>query len=300
MYLNINQLRSFYTAAKMLSITKAAATLSVTPAAVTSQIKQLEEYTGVRLLVRSGNHMSLTDAGSEIYDRIRKVFEELERIEIFMEDIAERKSGVIKIGCSETAAIYVLPLFIKEFKQIYPGINVIIDRGTSSDMIQSLVDRKNELVVARYKPNDGRYKMQYMGQKEIILVAAKESTILPNNKITPQELSEVPLIVPIKGSATREIIRERLKQFGFTPKVILESSSIAFIKTFTQDDEGVSFFCRDVVDDELSQGVLKEVALSGEAMFIEYGIAYLNRRELSRASLALLKMIEKSVDHDDA
>jgi DNA-binding transcriptional LysR family regulator len=298
LYLNLNQLRSFYTAAKTKSITRAAAELSVTPGAVTLQTKQLEEHTGIRLLVRTGNSMQLTDAGCEVYKRAQHIFEQLENLEKFIEDISERKSGVLIIGCSETAAISVVPPLIKEFKKNYPGIKTVLDRGTTREMIQSLLDRKTELVVVRYRLNDKRLddkslKMQYMGKKEIILVAARESVLVPKDMILPEELNDIPIILPIKGSATREIVSEHLKKFCISPKIVMESSSIAFIKEFTRDDEGVSFICRDVVLNELSEGSLKEVRISGCTPYIDYGIAYLNRSDLSQAALAFLKSIEK-------
>ena len=301
MYLNLNQLRSFYTAAKTKSITRAAAELSVTPGAVTLQTKQLEEHTGVRLLVRTGNSMQLTDAGSEVFKRAQYIFEQIENLEKFIEDISERKSGVLMIGCSETAAISVVPTLIKEFKKNYPGIKTVIDRGTTKDMIQSLLDRKTELVIVRYRLNDKRLddknlKMQYMGKKEIIMVAARESVLVPKDMILPEELNEIPIILPIKGSATREIVSEHLKKFCVSPKIVMESSSIAFIKEFTRDDEGVSFFCRDVVLNELSEGILKEVRITGCTPYIDYGIAYVNRSDLSQAALAFLKSIEKLKD----
>jgi len=280
-----------------MSITRAAAELSVTPGAVTLQIKQLEEHAGVRLLVRAGNSMRLTDAGSKVYEKAQKIFEQIDNLEKYIEDIGDRKSGILTIGCSETAAISVVPSIIKEFKKNYPGIKTVIDRGTTKDMIQSLLDRKTEMVVVHYRQNDNRLKMQYMGKKEIIVVAAKESLLVPKNKILPEELNDIPIILPIQGSATRDILSGHLKKYYVAPNVVMESSSIAFIKEFTSDDEGVTFFCRDVVLDELSKGILKEVQIEGCSLFIEYGIAYLNRSDLSQASLAFLKTIEKMKNH---
>ena len=116
MALNVNQLRSFYAAAKSESITKAAEELLVTPAAVTSQVKQLEENLGLRLLFRSGNAMRLTESGAAVFERIRKVFDDLDDLELLIEDISKRKSGELRIGCSETAAIDVMPTLITAFQ----------------------------------------------------------------------------------------------------------------------------------------------------------------------------------------
>jgi DNA-binding transcriptional LysR family regulator len=296
MFLNLNQLRSFYTAAKAGSITRAADELMVTPAAVTFQVKQFEEHLGINLLFRAGNSMRLTPSGATVFERVQKIFEDIKNLETFIADLSKIKSGAVKIGCSETAAISVMPGLIKVFKQTYPDIKVIIDRGTNADMVSSLLDHQNELLIVRYRSKEKRFKMRHMGRKEILLVAVNESDLLPQHNISIGELSKVPLIVPLNGSATREIVRDHLKRFKVYPKVVMESSSIALIMRLVREDEGVSFLCRDVVEEELSKGILKEIHLSEGALFIEYGIGYLNRNNLSRASLAFLRLIEKSKD----
>ena len=166
-FLNVNQLRSFYVAAKWGSITKAAAELMVTPAAVTLQVKQLEENIGLKLLYRAGNSMLLTESGSEVFGRIRTLFDDIDNLEVFIADISKGKSGELRIGCSETAAIYVMPGLITSFQLAYPGIKIIIDRGTTYEMLNSLVNRGNELVVAQYRPDDRRIKMRFMDESKL-------------------------------------------------------------------------------------------------------------------------------------
>jgi DNA-binding transcriptional LysR family regulator len=294
MVLNVNQLRSFYSAAKAQSITKAAEELMVTPAAITSQVKQLEGNLGLRLLFRSGNAMRLTESGAAVFEKIRKIFEDLDNLELLIADISKRRSGELRIGCSETAAIYVMPKLITAFQSHYLGIKLIIDRGTTSEMVKSVLDHKNELVVARYRPDDKRLRMRLMGRKEIAFIAAYKSAHLPRDRISIAELSKVPLIAPIKGSAIRDIIIEHLRQFKVSPKVVIETASIALAKKLVQQDEGVGFMCRDEIADELAKKRLREVHLLECSPYIEYGIGYPTRKNLSEASLAFITMTEKS------
>jgi DNA-binding transcriptional LysR family regulator len=294
MVLNVNQLRSFYFAAKSESITKAAEELMVTPAAITSQVKQLEENLGLKLLFRSRNAMRLTESGLAVFGKIRKVFEELDDLELLIAEISKGKSGELKIGCSETAAIYVMPRLITTFQSHYPGIKVIIDRGTTAEMVKSVLDHKNELVVARYRPDDWRLKMRLMGKQEIALIAANKSAHLPRDSISISELNKIPLIAPTKGSATRDIIAEHLKRFKVSPRVVIETASIALTKNLVQQDEGVGFMCRDGAVEELSKKRLREIRILEFSPYIEYGIGYLTRKNLSEASLAFIRMIDKA------
>jgi DNA-binding transcriptional LysR family regulator len=136
--------------------------------------------------------------------------------------------------------------------------------------------------------------MRLMGRKEITLIAAYKSARLPADRISIAALNKVPLIAPIKGSATREIIDEQLKRFKVAPRVIIETASIALTRKLVQQDEGVGFICRDEIAEELSKKRLREIRLLECSPYIEYGIGYLTRKNLSEASLAFIKMIDRS------
>jgi len=292
MVLNVNQLRSFYAAAKSGSITKAAQELMVTPAAITSQIKRLEENMGLILLFRSGNAMSLTDSGAIVFEEVQKIFEDMDELEVLISNMSKGKSGELRLGCSETAAIYVMPKLITSFQHAYPGIKIIVDRGTTSEMQEALLNHRNELVLMRYMPNETRFRMRFMGRKEIVLIVANKSVYLSRDEISISELDQIPIIVSNKGSATRDIVSEHLRKFKVSPKIITETASIALTKSLVQQDKGVSFICRDGVSEEISEKRLREVHLREPLPSIEYGIAYLSRSNLSEASLAFIRMID--------
>ncbi|PKN28267.1 MAG: hypothetical protein CVU64_14100, partial [Deltaproteobacteria bacterium HGW-Deltaproteobacteria-21] len=180
------------------------------------------------------------------------------------------------------------------FQAHYPGIKAIIDRGTTSEMVKRVLDHKNELVVARYRPDDKRIRMRLMGRKEITFFTAYKSAHLRRDRISIAELNKVPLIAPIKGSATRDIIIEHFRQFKVAPRIAIETASVTLTKKLVQQDEGVGFLCREEIAEELSLKRLREIHLLECSPCIEYGIGYLNRKNLSEASLAFIRMIDKS------
>lgn len=84
MILNMNQLKAFFNAANLRSITKAAQALMVTPAAITIQVKQFEETIGIKLMFREGNGMQLTDAGEALYRKADEIFGKIHEVEDFL------------------------------------------------------------------------------------------------------------------------------------------------------------------------------------------------------------------------
>lgn len=293
MILNMNQLRSFYMAAKLNSISKAAQALMVTPPAITMQVKQLEEALGIRLLVRDGNSIRLTDTGNAVFKRAEKIFQDIHEMEGFLEDVSTGKSGELRIGCPEIPLKRLIPL-IQTFKKTYPGIRIILDQGSNADMVKSIGDHRNELAVIRHRPSSSRLKVKIIWQEEIVLIAAPKSVHLPSSEISVMQLSEVPLIIRREGSAVRELVLEYLRRFKVNPLIAMESASIALLKQFVQQDNGVGFVERDAVDEELANGALRAVRVLEGCPAIEFGIGYRNRKDLSPPAWAFLRLLEKA------
>ena len=75
----LTALRAFEATARLSSFKAAAAELFVTPTAISHQIRQLEEYLGVRVLDRTPRSVSLTSKGKELYEATVSGFGEIRR-----------------------------------------------------------------------------------------------------------------------------------------------------------------------------------------------------------------------------
>ncbi len=293
MIVNMNQLRSFYMAAKLNSISKAAQGLMVTPPAITMQVKQLEETVGIRLLVRDGNSIRLTDTGVIVFESAERIFQEIHQMEGLLEDVSTGKSGELRVGCPEGPLKRLMPL-ITVFKKTYPGIRIILDQGSNAEMVKSIEDHRNELAVIRYRPSNSRLKIKVIGKDEVVLVASPKSVHLPGSEISVMQLSEIPLVLTQEGSALREIVLEYLRKLKVTPLIAMESGSISLLKEFVRQDNGIGFVEHDAVDEELKNGTLKAVQILEGSPAIEFGIGYRNRKALSPPAWAFLRLLDKS------
>jgi len=295
MILNMNQLRAFYTTAKLGSITKAARELMVTPPAITMQVKQLERTVGIRLLFRESHAIRLTDVGEAVFKKAENIFGEIREMENLFEDVSTGKSGQLRIGCTQTSAKYLMPPLITAFKDAYPGLRIVLDQGSNAEMVESILDHKNELALIRNVSDDRRLKIRVIGKVEVVLTAAQKSVYFPSKSISISELPKAPLIVSEEGSATRDVIREYLRRFRVIPSVAIESANRDFMKELVRQDKGVGFFERYEME-EPSEKALREVRILEGAPIMEFGIGYLNRKTLSPAAWAFLRLLDKSED----
>lgn len=292
MIINVNQLRAFSTAARLKSVTKAARELMVSTPAVTMQIRRLEEALGLRLAFRQGNSLHLTRIGNMVYTKSDHIFKQIRDMEVFLEDTVKDKAGVLKIACPQTPAKYFMPSLLTVFKKFYPNVKIVMDQGTSSEIVESLQNQKVDLGVIYCGHKHKRMKVKPLVKEEVLLVAATNNSHFLEKEITIKQLATVPLIVPEEGSATREVVFSYLGKFNVKPNIAMESASIELIKQLVRQDQGVTFLVRSAVRDELHHRYLKAIPIIEGSPTIEYGIAYLQRRYLSPAAWSFVRLLE--------
>jgi len=129
----LTALRVFEAAGKSLSFTLAAKKLHVTQGAVSRQVKQLESYLGVSLFVRLHHKMELTDAGSQLLNKLERSFDMME--EAIQEIRSPNQRQKLNIFVPPTYATRYLAPRLAEFQQSYPELELSIQDQMSDNKI---------------------------------------------------------------------------------------------------------------------------------------------------------------------
>ncbi|TWB43477.1 LysR family transcriptional regulator [Nitrospirillum pindoramense] len=129
-------LRAFATIVAQGNFARAATQLHVSPSALSQTIRALEARLGVRLLNRTTRSVSVTDAGSRLYARLKPVMEELEAAVADVNDLRERPAGTLRLTSSRVGAERFLAPILGRFHQAYPDIILDI---TVDDVVHDIV-----------------------------------------------------------------------------------------------------------------------------------------------------------------
>lgn len=134
-------MRQFVTVAETGSFSAAARRLGVQQPAMSKAIAALEDYLGVRLLVRSSRAHSLTDAGQRFYDRARIALDEADAAEAAAREAATQLTGRLRIAAPSTYASQVLIPHLAAFLDGHPGlaVDLVLD-DRRIDLIEEGVD----------------------------------------------------------------------------------------------------------------------------------------------------------------
>jgi DNA-binding transcriptional LysR family regulator len=293
--INFNQLRVFYHTAKNLSCTKAAEQLFITQPAVTAQLKLFEGACSLRLFKKKGRHIYLTDEGQTLYDYAKKVFDYEQEIEGVIEDLRELKRGALRLGTTKTYARYFMPFLMTSFHQAYPDIKIHLDEGSSLNMMNSLLDFRNEVAVIAKAGDHPDVQFTPFSQEELILILAPDHPLSARRIVSAETLAREPIIMKEVGSGTRILVNNLFAEYRFTPNILMETSNTEFIKQLVMRGDGVSFLVREAVAAELRDGRLRTIPIKGKKLYLDVSIAFLKNQHLSPPAQAFLAILNKMV-----
>jgi LysR family glycine cleavage system transcriptional activator len=122
---SLNAMKAFEAAARHQSFTDAAGELFVTHAAVSRHIKELEDYLGTELFIRTGRGVKLTDAGRRFGSQLTPLFDQLS--EAAREAAAVGAARTLKVSVEPSIASRWLVGRLGKFSALHPDIELSIE-----------------------------------------------------------------------------------------------------------------------------------------------------------------------------
>lgn len=136
-----SDLRVFYAVAAQGGFSAAARALGQTQPTVSRRIEELEGRLGVKLLNRSPNGLSLTEAGETIFQFVQTMEHSSNAIERLVFNADKREAGLVTIGCTDGVASLAVAPFVADFFRANPKISLAIECGLwPSDPLPGAVD----------------------------------------------------------------------------------------------------------------------------------------------------------------
>ena len=139
MKVNIADFTTFIAVARHKSFRAAGDELGLSPSAISHAIKQLEQRMKFRLFNRTTRSVSLTEAGLNLYERLRPAFDEINTMLDEMNCFRDTPIGTLKINAFRVAARLMLMPLVAGFTRQYPEIKVEI---ASEDRLVDIVQQE--------------------------------------------------------------------------------------------------------------------------------------------------------------
>lgn len=242
---SLELLRTFCAIVQERSFRAAAARLNRSQPAVSQQIKNLEAELGLTLLERRG--CRLTPFGERLYERARHILSETENLQRELVDLDRDQAHELRVGTSDTTALYVLPPVVRAFSKAMPYTRLVLTNRPSDAVAGQVLRGELDLGVVTLPVEHEELEERELFRQQLVLVTPKRHPLAARKRVEIHELASEPLLLLQAGTRTGALLRDHFRACGLDPQVVLDSGSFEVIKRYTAEGIGVSVLPRIVV-----------------------------------------------------
>ena len=269
--LNYHHLHYFWAVAKEGNLTRAATQLHVSQSALSTQIKQLEDQLGQSLFARVGRALQLTEAGRVALTYADTIFATGNELTSLMRDGkrssaaagTKRERQVLRIGAVATLSRNFQENFIKPLL-VLPDVTLVLQSGSLDELLTRLSIHSIDLVLSNRRVHSDAnhpWRCRRIARQPVSLVGKKRA----RGKAFrfPEELADVPLLLPSRDSDIRAGFDLLCDQLGIQCQIRAEVDDMAMLRLLARDAaedsaDSVALLPTVVVQDELRSGRLQE------------------------------------------
>jgi len=273
------------------SFIKAAKVLNYAQSSVTSHIQAIEEFYAQPVFDRMNKRFVLNSFGKKLYKHSLKL---LETYDLIMDLKSDSKipSGQIRIGAPESTIQYRLYPILKQYKELYPDVRLIMSNASSSKMRSALSNGTLDIaLLLEQKRSISDIHLEKLIEEPMSIVIP---TDYPENNITPDLYHT--LLYTEKGCSYRTIFENLISTQGIETDNIIETTNVEVIKQYIRCGMGISFLPTITVQKEIESGQIRHIPWNDENPVI-LQIAYHTNKWLSPAISEFIRLINEESKH---
>lgn len=236
------QLRAFCHAVKAGSISKAAEKLELAQPTVSLQIQALEQELGEILLERRGPRIAPTPAGLALYELATPLVQGMDTLPQALADKFGRlDSGEINIASGESTLLHLLPPYVRQFAEAYPGIHIRLHNVTGRSGLAMLRSDEADFAVGSLLevPEDMVYKSMF-NFEPMLITAVDHPLVKLSRPITLEDIAPYGLILPPQFLSTWRRVSEVFRKHELEYNVRLQVGGWEVIKRYVEEGLGIS------------------------------------------------------------
>jgi DNA-binding transcriptional LysR family regulator len=289
--MTFHQLEIFDAVVEQLSITEAARKIRISQPSVSKQLRFLERECGLKLYVKSGRGIKITDEGRLLQTAAKPILKQMEELRgSFLNRVADARATTLRVGSTPSPGAFFLPGVLKSFVKLHPKIHPTLRTGYPDAIKAMVLNGEVDVAVTTICSGHPQIVEESIASEEIIAVVSAKHALASKRRLAESELAKVPFIMTTDGRIAQEI-----KKIGLRLNVVMWCESVDLKKAAVQAGLGVGLFYRGSAEAGLRQGYFKSLELPRlKDIKIACYVAYRKGVRLSPDLTSLLSLLRHS------
>lgn len=291
MRFTLRQLSYFIAAGETLSVTKAAEQVNISQPSISAAISHLETELNVQLFVRHhAQGLSLTPAGTRLLRAAKESLRAAAELYEVASDANDRVSGTLKVGTFFTFAPLIAPELWAGFSRRYDAVQMTMTEGSEAELLENLRLARIDLALTYNLKLPPDMTFVELARLNSYVIVGADHRFADRNSVRLAELIDDPFIL-IDLPLTRDYFLGLFSQIGGTPRVVMETSSTASLRSYVAAGLGYGLMTARPVNMRAENGLpLVYLPIEDVTHSISFGIAHL-------AELRRSRVMDAFIDH---
>jgi len=291
--MDIRKIRTFVYVSELKSFTRASVFLHISQPALSRQIRLLEEEVGVKLFVRSGHGVELTEQGKIFLDRSVGFLSQFASLHAdFKNNVQDgEQAGKVTLGLPVPAARFISPDFLARLRRSHPGISLEIAEGFNPLIHEWLLSGSIELAILYGTFSSAMMKKDLLAVEDLFAVGAATPENRVRSTITLNELRNNQLILPNRP----HILRTLADQIGIRDAAITEANAITLMFELARAGHGYSILPGNSLNPAVASNEVVALKIVEPTLNWDVSVWYSSLRELSAPAQIVRKMLHEEV-----
>ena len=255
--MTFHQLEIFGAVAEQASITQAARKIKISQPSVSKQLRFLERECGIKLYVKSGRGIKITEEGRMLHNAAKPILKQMEELRSsFLTRVSDARDVALRVGSTPSPGAFFLPGVLKSFVKLHPKIHPTLRTGYPDALKAMVLDGEVDVAVTTIAPSHPEIIEEAIASEGIVAIVSAKHPLATKKSLTESEVGTVPFIMTTDGR-----IADEIKKIGLRLNVVMWCESVDLKKAAVEAGLGVGLFYRGSAEAGLRQGYFKALEI---------------------------------------
>jgi len=255
----------------------------------------MEERFGVPLIERTSKKFNLTREGELLNDRSWKILHLYDGLHNEFKELNNIIAGCIRVATVYSIGLHELPHYLRVFLKNYPEVNVHVEYRRNNQVYDDILEGTVDIGLVAFPVAKKNIKMEIFKNDRLVLITSPNHALANKEEVELEGVAMHKLVGFDADIPTRKAI-DKFFEDASLPNVtpVMEFDNVETVKRAVEIDVGVSIVPHATVEQEVRNGSLRAIELTGGDFSRPLGILYRSGRIFSPAIKRFLEMLRES------
>lgn len=261
------------------TIAGAAKLLNVSAPGISRLMKYSEDSLGIRLFDRRGGRYVPTSQARNIFDLLDTVHRKIDDLQSAVADLSKGKAQELCVASVPSIANVMVPRAVAKVRERYRDLNLDLNILKIEEAVDYLLLGRGEIVAISSRFEHPLIKFEPLAKGRLLCIVPEANPLASREKITPEEMSEYPLIGINPKDPYGAIMAAMFTNAGLDYRMNIKARFGTTVCSLVAAGLGIAIIDEFTVAHDVVRG-LKSIPIDAESAFHTY-IAYRNDLPLS-------------------